>query len=323
MSTSSRSIALVGAGYIGTHILRALLNSPNKPKVLLLVRPESSSKPLPTDLASLAVQKIPINYTDVSAVTKVLKDHSIDVVVSTLSGGGLEAQYPLADAAKASTTVKLFVPSEWGLPTEGAKAKGHSNLFAVKDGFVEYLKSIQLPYTRFYTGWFSGSFPLLVGMAVNDSVNILGKGETPFTATSETDVGGFTAHVLTTLPLDSPYLVNQTMRLEGDRVTLRDIARIYEKPIVFLAEGEQVPGESELIRQVMTELQIEAETGRGTTGYSRLTGKDEGTAGSTNKLWEGHVWDKVDMTGVIPYTSPSLAPHQRQLQVYEMYRFTL
>ena len=68
---------------------------------------------------------------------------------------------------------------------------------------------------------------------------------------------------------------------------------MYGKPIVFVPETEQVPGNSKEERDVKTWLQKEAEVGRASTGWSYLTQKEEGSAGSTNGLWEGHVWDKV------------------------------
>ena len=135
MSSSTRSIAIVGAGLIGTPIARALLNAPQHPKVIILTRSESTGKSIPDDLSSIPT--VPVDYSDVAALTKVFKDHSVDVVVSTLPGGGLKAQYSLADAAKASGSVKLFVPSEWGLPTEGAKAGGELwNIFVAKDRLI-------------------------------------------------------------------------------------------------------------------------------------------------------------------------------------------
>lgn len=132
MPTSlQRSIALVGAGSLGQHILRALLTSPSHPNVVVLTRPESKND-LPGDLSSATI--IPVDYTNVAALTTLFKEHSIEVVISVVPPPAYTTvQHALADAAKASGTVKLFVPSEWGLPTEGAKEKGEENLFAVKD----------------------------------------------------------------------------------------------------------------------------------------------------------------------------------------------
>ncbi|KAF5371540.1 hypothetical protein D9757_010376 [Collybiopsis confluens] len=292
MSPSRRTIAIVGAGFIGTPIARALLNSTYDPKIIILTRPESSGKSLPIDISSIPT--VPVDFTNVAAVTKVFKDHHVDIVVSTVNDTGIAiAQYRLADAAKASGTVKLFVPSEWGMPTEGAKAHGEENSFAAKDQFAKYLKSIELPFTRIYTGLFFGFIQWILGADINGKANILGQGEAKLSATSEADIGGFTAHILTALPLDSPHLVDQSLRVEGDRVSLHDLARIYEKPVVHVREGEQIPGNTEWEKTIKTALQVEVEAGRASCGWNRAIGKDEGTAGSANKLWEGHIWNKV------------------------------
>ncbi|KIK53369.1 hypothetical protein GYMLUDRAFT_105129, partial [Collybiopsis luxurians FD-317 M1] len=288
------TIALVGLGGIGTHILRAFLAAPSILKVVVLTRPDSS-KPLPKDLSSSSsLQIIQVDYNNVQALTDVFRTNSVDVLLSTLAGEGFKAQYALADAAKASGTVQLFVPSEWGSATEGAKAKGEKSIFGAKDEFAEYLELIRLPFTRIYTGFFFSSLPWMVGIDANNRVNLIGKGETLFSTTSEADIGGFTAHILTTLPLSSPLLVNQSLRIEGDRLTFRDLARIFDKPIAPLPKGELVPGKNEGERQFKTFLQSEAEEGGASLGWNRLTEKEEeGLARSANGLWAGHVWEKV------------------------------
>lgn len=131
-STSLKNIALVGAGGIGTTILRALVKT-KKANVIVLTRASPNPKTLPPDLAAVPI--IEADYTDVSAVTAILKSHDIEILISTLSPA-YQVQYDLADAAKASGTVKLFVPSEWGIPSEGAKQRGEDNLIAVKDAVV-------------------------------------------------------------------------------------------------------------------------------------------------------------------------------------------
>ena len=104
------SFAAVGAGTVGTPMVQALL-ARNVP-VVVLTRPTSSAK-LPAG-AKIA----PVNYADVAAVTSILRSNKVDAVVSTLSGEGFASQKPIADAAKAAG-VKLFVPSEFGMPSEG------------------------------------------------------------------------------------------------------------------------------------------------------------------------------------------------------------
>ncbi|KAJ3827143.1 hypothetical protein F5880DRAFT_1539852 [Lentinula raphanica] len=315
--STNRSIALVGAGAIGTHVLRALLKSPHHPKVIVLTR-TGSKKDLPSDLSSATF--IPVDYTDVAALTTLFKEHSVEVVVSTVGTPGYkDAQHALADAAKASGSVKLFVPSEFGVPTEGAHANREDNLFAVKDevAFLEYLRSIGLPYTRVYvsvcvtygdnelmvlfihqTGLFMGYIPWIVGRDVDENVHILGKGETPFTTTSEEDIGGFVAHIVTSLPLTSPELVNASLRIQSQRLTLRDYARIINKPVVSVAQGASIPAKSDGEKPFKSFLQTQIEEGKATTGYDRRNGKEiEGATGSANKLWEGHVWQTVEGFG--------------------------
>ncbi|KAE9383185.1 NAD(P)-binding protein [Gymnopus androsaceus JB14] len=274
-STTSKNIALVGAGGLGTYILRALIAT-KQANVVVLTR-TASAKTLPPDLSSVPI--IEAEYTDVSALTALLKSHNIEIV--------------LADAAKASGTVKLFVPSEWGLASEGAKGEG--NMFAIKDELAEHLKTIGLPSTRFYTGFFIEYLQWVVGLETNNSVNVLGKGETPFSVTSEEDIGGFVAHVLTSLPSEeSPHLQNKSLRMEGERVTIRDLARIFNQPLVVIPEGNEIPAKTGGEAKTKTLLQNEIAAGRISTGWDRLTKTDRGNAGEANKLWEGHVWKTVE-----------------------------
>ncbi|KAF9065465.1 hypothetical protein BDP27DRAFT_1331919 [Rhodocollybia butyracea] len=296
MSTASaKSVAIIGVGGIGTYILRAFLNLPNRPKIIVFTRSDSKGKAVPDDLASVPV--VSVDYTDVAALTTLFKDHAVDVVISTVAGlpTAQKAQYSLADAAKAAGSVKLFAPSEWGLPTEGAKERGESNVFAVKDEFADYLKSIGLPYARFYTGLFAGYLPWLLALDVTSSVHIIGKGDKPLSLTSETDIGGFVAHVLTNYPLSSPELVNQSFRIQGQSITLSEAAQIYGKSIVYIAEGEQVPAGSEVESGYKTAMQTEVEEGRGSGGWDRRTSTySPELAGSANKLWQGHVWQTLE-----------------------------
>jgi len=64
----------------------------------------------------------------------------VDVVISTIGYGAIGEREVLGKAAK-TAGVKLFVPSDFGLPTEDAKNR-----------FAEFLKGINLPYVRVITG---------------------------------------------------------------------------------------------------------------------------------------------------------------------------
>ena len=96
--------------------------------MVVLARPGSQS--IQSPLLEGAVIAT-VDCTDVTTLAAVLRDHNVDVVVSALAYGALPAQRPIADAAK-EAGVKLFVPSEYGMPTEGGK-EGH---LAIKSDFA-------------------------------------------------------------------------------------------------------------------------------------------------------------------------------------------
>lgn len=121
------SFAVIGAGEIGKPIAEALLAV--NASVVILRRPSST-----IDLGLSPKAKIVgVNYAEIEEVAAVLRENKVEVLISTIGGGpeAYQAQRQLADAAKLAG-VKLFVPSEYGIPTNGAK----EGLFLVKDGIA-------------------------------------------------------------------------------------------------------------------------------------------------------------------------------------------
>lgn len=66
---------------------------------------------------------------------------------STISSTVVEQQMTIAKAAKA-VGVKLFVPSEYGIDTDDAK----DGVFLAKKQLSEFLREIDLPYVKIFTG---------------------------------------------------------------------------------------------------------------------------------------------------------------------------
>ncbi|KAF5387861.1 hypothetical protein D9615_000160 [Tricholomella constricta] len=269
------SFAVVGAGFVGLPITKALTRK--NASVVVLTR--SSSK---TDLGD-GVKVAPINYTDIAAIIRVLKENRVEVVISTLGSEGLASQNTIAEAAKAAG-VKLFVPSEFGVPTEGST----EGIFAVKDKSAKYIQSLGVPTARFYIGFFTQTVPDVFGYKVNKKINILEnlKGDKPASFTAIEDVAGFVAHVLTTLhPAQLDYSV---FRIQGQAASLIELAPILDTTVERVKE---VPGPNSSLSAFF---QTHIETGGGSTGWDAATGSEsKDKAGSSNYLWEGHHWKSI------------------------------
>ncbi|KAJ7503225.1 hypothetical protein B0H11DRAFT_1853397 [Mycena galericulata] len=278
-----KAFAVVGGGAIGIPIVNALAARTHV-SVYLLTRPGSSPKSVPS-----GVEIVPVNYTDASAVVAVFKQHSIDVVVSTVSNAGLAAQKALVDAAKL-TGVKLFLPSEYGGPTDRQPdgAINPNGGFGAKSQMAAYLKSVKLPSTRIFTGLFTEYIPWLVGYPEPGKFRIVGKGDAQASFTSVTDIAGFVGYILTSLPPSE--LNDHIFRLEGDRASLQDLAMRFNTTAEHVARIEGEEGEAK------TAVSIILSSGAGSTGWDAIIeadrSGDEG-AGSGNKVWPGHVWRSI------------------------------
>jgi uncharacterized protein YbjT (DUF2867 family) len=156
-----KNFAVVGAGAIGGFIIRQLLTDKaagTVNDVVVLTRQASlaSASDARTDQQSQgskttvdpAAKLITVDYSNKESIKKALT--GVDVVISTISGTALDVQPRIAEAAK-EVGVELFVPSEFGGPTEG-ETEGY---FGAKANIQEQLKAIGIPYTLFYTGPFS------------------------------------------------------------------------------------------------------------------------------------------------------------------------
>ncbi|KAJ7173639.1 hypothetical protein C8R46DRAFT_118944 [Mycena filopes] len=271
-----KSFAVIGAGTVGLPLVSALVAQ--NAAVVILTRP-GSKKSAPADVK---VPVVPVDLNDAEAVAAVLKAHKVEVVLSTIAPLPAGTQNPLVDAAKLAS-VKLFVPSEYGTPTDGYTG----GLLAPKNAIIEYLKTVGIPSLRVYTGPFPEFVAWLVDYDEHKTVKIIGKGEAPVSFTAIADVVGFLAYVLTTLPA-SEFEENRIFRLEGERASLRDVAAQFNAPIEYV---ESIPGEP-----AKTYLLGLAAIGAASTGWD-VANKKEGTgsnaAGSANALWPGYQWKTI------------------------------
>ncbi|KAJ7701421.1 hypothetical protein B0H17DRAFT_924432 [Mycena rosella] len=270
------SFAVFGAGLIGAPIAREL--SARGASVLVLGRPGCCPETVKRKLPA-GVEVFEVDYTDSLVIARLLEGHAVKVVVSTMSAAEVAVQNLLATTAKAAG-VELFVPSEFGVVTDGMAGKNN------EISTIEHLKSIQLPFARFYAGFFIETIPALTGFSVNGKINVAGYGNMPCSFTASCDVAGFVAHVLAFLPPDE--LFDKTFRLQGDRSTLSDLALIFETEVAYVKE---IPGQ---MSEVWTRMQMAAECGVASTGWDMLQwAEGDDYAGCTNHLWEGHQWQTI------------------------------
>ncbi|EIW78092.1 NAD(P)-binding protein [Coniophora puteana RWD-64-598 SS2] len=279
--TTFSSFAVVGAGgSVGKHIVESLIAK--NVNVLVLTRPSSSSAP-----SGPRAKVERVEYTDIVGVARVLQEHNVEVLISALPFEDLPAQEPLAKAALQAGCVRLFVPSEYGMPTEG----GEEAILLHKDRYTKMLKELGMPSLRLYSGLFAEWIPIIGCVAEKGKFLLVAKGDTPMSVTTMSDVGGYLAHIITTLPPSK--LLNTVFRIEGDRATLNEFAVLYEKADVSIQHAEKIP-EDVKDAFVRDYLQQRSDTGGVSTRWDIVSGREmEGEEGNMNGLWEGHVWTSV------------------------------
>ncbi|KAF7357758.1 NmrA domain-containing protein [Mycena venus] len=268
-----KSFAVIGGGTAGLAIVGAL--AAQNISVVLLSRPGSSAKAVPA-----GVGVVQVDFSNAAAVAEVFKRYEVDVVLPTITTLAAADQKPLVDAAKLAA-VKLFVPSEYGPPTEGQT----EGVQGAKDQIAAYLKSATIPSLRVYTGIWTEIIPWLAGYTEHGKIRFVGKGEAPVSFTSVADIAGFLAFVLTTLPPSE--LEDHVFRIEGERGSMNGLGALFKTSV------EHIPAEDGESRVVLWDI---IDRGAASTGWDE-TNKAEGSgpkaAGSSNALWPGHHWKTI------------------------------
>ena len=154
------SFAVFGAGLIGAPIAKEL--HARGASVLVLARPGCCLDTVKRNLSS-GIHVFEVDYNDSLAVTELLREHMVKVVVSTVSAAEVALQNQVATAAQAAG-VELFAPSEFGVVTEGVCSPNRDEIstiglwgmseilheLTVPKYCAAYLKTIHLPFARFY-----------------------------------------------------------------------------------------------------------------------------------------------------------------------------
>jgi len=226
-----KNFAVIGAGRIGAFLIDQLLTDKAAGTINdIIVLTRQGSKTTVNTGAKL----VTVDYSNKESIKKALT--GVDVVISTVPGTALDVQPGIAEAAK-EAGVKLFVPSEFGGPTEGVT----EGLFAAKANIQKQLKAIGIPYTLFYTGPFSDLMwnPYLQLDIANGKVSLGGDGSKRIIFTSRPDIARYISYVLTRLPADQ--LKNRSFTLAGDIKSFNEIVKEYEGKTGKKVEVTYVP----------------------------------------------------------------------------------
>ncbi|KAF7328891.1 NmrA domain-containing protein [Mycena venus] len=271
-----KSFAVVGGGKLGMPIVKAL--AAQNVAVVLLSR--SGLDAARAESFPAGVKVATVDTADAAAVATVFEEHKVEVVISTVTTAAVGTQTVLVDAAK-SAGVKLFAPSEFGMSTEG-------DVNNPKNKIIEYIKNVGIPYARFFNGMITEFLPMLIGIKEHGKIILVGKGDAPVSFTSMSDITGFVAYVLTTLPPRE--LENRTFRLQGDRVTMNELGAIFNTEV---EHTDKIAGP---MGGFITMMLLLTDTGVGSTGWDAEKKAEKSgseAAGSANALWPGHHWKSI------------------------------
>ncbi|KAI3644733.1 hypothetical protein MP228_010897 [Amoeboaphelidium protococcarum] len=219
------AVAVAGAsGNLGSYFTDELLK--NEFSVTVLVSESSKNDPLKSKRYSDWEQKgakvVVVDYQNVESLESALK--GIAVVVSALSGPGLQWQQYLVKAAK-KANVKRVIPSEYGIDTEAHQKQ--IPLLASKPQLVNTIKELGLEYTVFYTGMFIDTtfWDWFSWHPFEHKATIVGKGDTKCSFTMRSDIAKAVVQSL----LHPEKYKNKTVHLVGDQMTLNEVVTIFEK----------------------------------------------------------------------------------------------
>ncbi|KAH6961727.1 hypothetical protein BKA56DRAFT_424379, partial [Ilyonectria sp. MPI-CAGE-AT-0026] len=222
-----------GTGKVGRTLVEAIVAA-GKHEVKVLAR-----KPNPECEAELGVPIIPVDYSNVEALTKVLEENNVHTVISAQTmlptpGSGGPKEIELIRAADASKTTKRMISSDWGLPHTEAHAKQLPSVPPRLEAQRELKKTTDLETTHVVNGFFLDywgvpAFKSHMGPSTmvldipNKTAAIPGTGDVPVVFTHTTDVAKYVAASLDLAKWEPvTYIV-------GDKVTWNEFLHLAEE----------------------------------------------------------------------------------------------
>ncbi|KAF2678502.1 NAD(P)-binding protein [Lentithecium fluviatile CBS 122367] len=189
-----------GTGGVGRTIMDALRDSGKHTAIALSRKAPKTQDPINPILA--------VDYNDVDALTKVLEDNNVEVVISAIfifDETSSATEINVVKAAEKSKTTTRFIISNWGLPTppEELRLSPQKARLAV----IAAISQTTLEWTQFYNGFFLDYYGMpyiqsylnpvtFVVDVANKTAVIPGTGDEPVSLTYTRDLGKFVVAVL-------------------------------------------------------------------------------------------------------------------------------
>ncbi|KAG8731882.1 hypothetical protein FRC11_001811 [Ceratobasidium sp. 423] len=217
-------IAAAGAtGYVGRPVVDELLKAGTF-EIRILTRKSGVDGEVVQGFKTRGASVHGVSYDDEGELAEVLK--GVDVVLSTLSAGGITDAQPNLLRASKKAGVKLFIPSEFGDPFEGEE---EAEIFRAKRELHKLAIELEMPIAVILTGLFP-DYCLVPVMGWNfeaKAVDIWGTGDEKITWTTMPDIARYVAYVLGHVPLTG--LQDQVLGIQGDLKTANEVVALWEE----------------------------------------------------------------------------------------------
>ncbi|KAJ5173379.1 hypothetical protein N7492_005972 [Penicillium capsulatum] len=234
----SQNILVIGAGELGSHVLRALVQHPQVKTMAVLLRPGSISSTNPSkqkevdDLRSLGIRLVPSDIIEDPEPTLASIFADYDTIIGcTGFAAGKGIQLKITRAVLAAGTPR-FIPWQFGVDYDVIGRGSPQDLFDEQLDVRDLLRSqTRTRWAIISTGMFT-SFLFEPSFGIvdlqNATVSALGRWDNRVTVTTAADIGRFTAEIV--LGQESEALfANRAIFVGGDTVSYDQLADLVEK----------------------------------------------------------------------------------------------
>ncbi|KAK3406458.1 leucoanthocyanidin reductase [Eucalyptus grandis] len=234
---SGRTLIIGSTGFIGRFVAEASLESGRPTYLLVRGGLVSSCKAKASAIMSLKEKGAIIlegSSNDKATMEKMLKDHKIEIVISTIGGESILEQLVLVEAIKSVGTIKRFMPSEFGHDIDRAEpVEPGLALYKEKREVRRLTEGLGVPYTYIccnsIAAWpyHDNTHPADV-LPPLDCFHIYGDGTVKAYFVAGSDIGKFTMKCL-----DDDRTLNKTIhfRPSTNLLNVNELATLWEEKI--------------------------------------------------------------------------------------------